>query len=136
MTDDSIRKAAHYNAHPSGVECIDVVRHMTFNAGQVFKYLWRAGLKTTDGRASLDMAIEDHRKAQYYLADEIARLEALRDQAAADAAPLNESRGAVRPEPQPSQGAPILNPHLLAAMAVHGAAGHVDALDWAEVSDP
>ena len=65
----SFRQVRHYNLHPSGVECIDVVRHMPFNTGNVFKYLWRAGLK--DGAPSID----DHRKALYYLQDEIARLE-------------------------------------------------------------
>lgn len=71
---DPITKAAHYNAHPSGVECIEIIEHMTFNTGQIFKYLWRAGLKTTDGRAPETMALEDYQKALYYLDREIARL--------------------------------------------------------------
>lgn len=69
-TDDQVNHPSHYNSHPSGVECIDIVRHMTFNVGNVFKYLWRNGLK--DGEPSL----KDMRKAEFYLRDEIARVEA------------------------------------------------------------
>lgn len=31
----------HYNSHPSGVECIEICEHMTFNLGNAFKYGWR-----------------------------------------------------------------------------------------------
>lgn len=71
MKFDEINKAAHYNRHPSGVECITVVRHMTFNVGNAIKYLWRAGLKET-GVAG---ALKDLKKARYYIDDEIKRLE-------------------------------------------------------------
>jgi hypothetical protein len=57
----------HYNVHPSGVECIEVVRHMTFNLGNVVKYLWRDGIKDTD------VPLQDLNKAAWYLNDEIAR---------------------------------------------------------------
>lgn len=59
----------HYNRHPSGVECIDIVEHMTFNTGNAVKYAWRAGLKPGSD------AITDLRKARWYLDREIARLE-------------------------------------------------------------
>lgn len=39
----------HYNEHPSGIECIDVIEHMTLNIGTAIKYLWRAGLKPGEG---------------------------------------------------------------------------------------
>lgn len=55
----------HYNAHPSGVECIEVVRHMGFNLGNVVKYLWRDGIK----EAEVDL--QDLEKAMWYLQDEI-----------------------------------------------------------------
>lgn len=55
----------HYNAHPSGVECIDIVRHMSFNVGNAMKYLWRADEKGAP--------IEDLEKAAWYIADEIKR---------------------------------------------------------------
>jgi len=59
----------HYNLHPSGVECIEIVRHMNFNLGNAMKYIWRCGLKdnTTD--------IEDLKKARFYIDDELKRLE-------------------------------------------------------------
>lgn len=56
----------HYTAHPSQVECITVTEHMTFNVGNAIKYLWRADHK--------GVALEDLRKAQWYVAREIARL--------------------------------------------------------------
>lgn len=58
----------HYNAHPSGVECLEIVRWMNFNLGCVVKYLWRAGLKDPDKE------LEDLEKAKFYLEDEIARV--------------------------------------------------------------
>lgn len=62
-----VNKPFHYNAHHSGIECIEVVRHMTFNVGNAIKYLWRAGLKGD--------AIEDLKKARWYIEDEIAKCE-------------------------------------------------------------
>lgn len=59
----------HYTSHPSGVECITVTEHMSFNVGNAVKYLWRAGLK--DGAPQLD----DLRKAAWYVQREIERLE-------------------------------------------------------------
>lgn len=66
-TADAVDHPPHYNAHPSGVECIDVVEHMSFNLGNAIKYIWRADEK---GRA-----IEDLRKARWYLDRELARRE-------------------------------------------------------------
>ena len=54
---------AHYNDHPSGIECIDVVEHMGFNVGNAVKYLWRADLKGN--------ALEDLQKARWYVQREI-----------------------------------------------------------------
>lgn len=58
----------HYNQHPSGIECIEIVRHMNFNLGNAIKYLWRAGLK--DSQPS----IQELEKAIWYIKDEIERL--------------------------------------------------------------
>lgn len=58
----------HYNASPSGIECIEVVRHMSFNVGNAMKYLWRADEKGAP--------IEDLKKAAWYIADEIKKREA------------------------------------------------------------
>ncbi len=62
---DEIQKAAHYNVHPSGVECIQVVEHMTFNIGNAMKYLWRCDHK--------DATLKDMQKAIYYIEREIKR---------------------------------------------------------------
>lgn len=67
MTDDPVNHPAHYNSHPAGIECIDVVEHFPFNVGNAIKYAWRAGLKGD--------AIEGLRKAAWYLDREIRRLE-------------------------------------------------------------
>lgn len=58
---------AHYRKHPSGIECIEVTRHMNFNIGNAIKYLWR--------HADKDDPIENLQKAQWYISDEIQRLE-------------------------------------------------------------
>jgi hypothetical protein len=55
----------HYNANPSGVECITVVEHMGFNVGNAMKYLWRADEK--------GQALEDLQKAAWYVQREIDR---------------------------------------------------------------
>lgn len=63
---DMVNHPPHYKNHPSGVECIEVTRHMNFNLGNATKYIWRAGLKGD--------AIQDLEKAAFYIADEIERL--------------------------------------------------------------
>lgn len=45
MFSKTVDHPEHYNAHPSGVECIDVIEHMPFNIGNAVKYLWRLGHK-------------------------------------------------------------------------------------------
>jgi hypothetical protein len=57
----------HYQDHPSGVECIEITEHMNFCLGNAIKYIWRAGLKNN--------AIEDLRKARWYIDREIARID-------------------------------------------------------------
>lgn len=64
-TTDAVNHPQHYNAHPSGIECIDVVEHMGFNLGNAVKYVWRADLKSD--------ALEDLQKARWYIDREIAR---------------------------------------------------------------
>ena len=64
---DSVNHPRHYNSHPSGIECIDVVEHMGFNLGNAIKYIWRAGLKSSD-------PVEDLRKAIWYAEREISRI--------------------------------------------------------------
>lgn len=67
----------HYNRHPSGVECITIIEHMTFNIGNTIKYLWRAGLKVEASDKSAEEAeIRDLEKAAWYLQREIDRRKA------------------------------------------------------------
>lgn len=65
---EAVEHPDHYNNHPSGVECIDIVEHMNFNLGNAIKYIWRAGSKP-----GID-AVEDLKKAQWYVQREIDRL--------------------------------------------------------------
>jgi len=64
---DAVNHPAHYTSHPSGVECIQVTEHMGFNLGNAVKYIWRADLKND--------AIEDLRKAEFYIRREIQKRE-------------------------------------------------------------
>jgi Protein of unknwon function (DUF3310) len=59
----------HYTAHPSGVECITVTRHMNFNLGNAVKYLWRA----SSGLEPTAKVREDLMKATWYINDELSR---------------------------------------------------------------
>lgn len=71
---EAVDHPTHYNSDPSGVECIEIVRHRSFNVGCAMKHLWRAGLKDLAGVGLDKTEIEDLRKARWYLADEIKRL--------------------------------------------------------------
>lgn len=64
---DMVNSPPHYKNHPSGIECIDIVRHMNYNLGNAVKYIWRSPYKGSN--------IEDLRKSIWYLNDEIKRLE-------------------------------------------------------------
>lgn len=66
---DMVNHPKHYTSDPSGVECIQIVRHRNYNIGNAIKYLWRAGLKNEDKH------IEDLKKAIFYINDEIKRIE-------------------------------------------------------------
>jgi hypothetical protein len=65
---DPVDHPKHYTSHPSGIECIQITEHMGFSLGNAVKYIWRADLKAD--------AIEDLRKARWYLDREIDRREA------------------------------------------------------------
>lgn len=71
---DNVNHPPHYNSHPSGIECIEIVRHHNFNIGNAFKYLWRAGLKSEEGVEDADKQVEDLNKAIWYIKDEIKRI--------------------------------------------------------------
>ena len=62
---DPVNHPKHYTEHPSGIECIQITEHMDFNLGNALKYIWRCDLKKD--------AVEDLRKAQWYIGREIAK---------------------------------------------------------------
>jgi len=68
QTESAVDHPSHYNASPSGIECIDVVEHMTFNVGNAVKYLWRHGLKPSAS------SVTDLKKAAWYIQREIERV--------------------------------------------------------------
>jgi len=70
MPNDSVNHPAHYTAHPSGVECVQITEHMNFNIGNAIKYLWRSEHKN---------GIEDLRKSVWYINREIERLERINE---------------------------------------------------------
>jgi len=61
---------SHYRKHPSGIECIEITRHLNFNVGNAIKYIWRYQDKGDP--------VENLKKAQWYLDDEIRRLQGQR----------------------------------------------------------
>lgn len=65
---DLVNHPPHYTSHPSGIECIQVTEHMSFNLGNAIKYLWRADEKGSP--------ITDLEKARWYVEREIARRKA------------------------------------------------------------
>lgn len=70
---DPVNHPSHYTSHPAKcecgrqIECIQITEHMGFNLGNSFKYIWRCDLKND--------AIEDLKKAAWYLDREIAKRE-------------------------------------------------------------
>lgn len=75
ITVDQVNHPPHYTSHPSGIEAIQITRHMNFNLGNAMKYIWRAGIKNEEKH------IEDLKKAIFYINDEIKRLESMTPQA-------------------------------------------------------
>lgn len=55
---DVVNKPKHYNSHPSGLECWEVIEHLPAEVANVIKYLWRSDLKNGQ---------EDIEKAVWYL---------------------------------------------------------------------
>lgn len=59
--DPMVDHPAHYNGHPSGVECIELIRYLNFNLGSAVKYVFRRGEKGS--------VVQDLEKAVWYLRD-------------------------------------------------------------------
>lgn len=71
---ETVNHPEHYSMIPAKcdkcgepIECISIVRHMSFNLGNAIKYIWRSDFK--------DKSVEDLRKAIWYLEDEINKQE-------------------------------------------------------------
>ena len=56
---DLINSPAHYTAHASGIEAIEICQSLDFCLGNAVKYIFRAGLK--------DPVLQDLHKAAWYL---------------------------------------------------------------------
>ena len=67
ITNDNVNHPKHYTSHPSGIETIQITKHMGFCLGNALKYIWRADLKGN--------AIEDLKKAVFYINCEIEKRE-------------------------------------------------------------
>tara|TARA_R110000772_G_scaffold16184_14_gene46281 strand:+ start:598 stop:1053 length:456 start_codon:yes stop_codon:yes gene_type:complete len=67
VKEDVVNNPKHYTSHPSGIECIQITEHMNFNLGNALKYVWRADLK--------GKAVEDLKKAEFYIKRELKRLD-------------------------------------------------------------
>lgn len=66
---EQVNHPKHYNRHPAGIECIDIIRHYTCDIANAIKYLWRAGLKPEMGKEDAEKEIEDLKKALWYIED-------------------------------------------------------------------
>lgn len=79
--DENVSHPSHYTQlkEKSGVEVIDITRHLNFNLGNAIKYILRSGKKPIIDKDLSDnfnkAAIQDLRKAIWYLNDEINRIE-------------------------------------------------------------
>lgn len=61
MENDAVSHPSHYTGHSTEIECIMFTRNMSFDAGNAFKYVWRAGEK--------DDIVQDLQKALWYIDD-------------------------------------------------------------------
>lgn len=65
VTGSAVEHPAHYNLHPSGIEAIQVIEHLTGNLFNTVKYIWRADHK--------GKTVEDIQKALWYIKRELVR---------------------------------------------------------------
>lgn len=71
--EDRVEHPSHYCwlKKLCGIEVIDITRHLDFDLGNAVKYILRAGHKSEEGYSDKDKAIEDLKKAIFYINDEI-----------------------------------------------------------------
>ena len=72
---DNINHPAHYTT--GKIEVIDFIedKELNFNLGNVIKYISRCGKKRSSGKSIKSKALEDLKKARWYLDREIATRE-------------------------------------------------------------
>lgn len=73
---DIVNHPKHYTT--GKIEVIDFIedKELNFNLGNVVKYVARAGRKKSQGKSLENKALEDLRKAQFYIQREIETREA------------------------------------------------------------
>lgn len=67
MKKNNVDHPTHYTSHKSGIECIQIIKHMDFLLGNAMKYIWRAENKNN--------TVEDLQKAIWYIQEKIKMLE-------------------------------------------------------------
>jgi hypothetical protein len=75
-TNDRVNHPSHYTwlKDLCGIEVIDITRHMDFDLGNATKYILRQGHKSEEGMSDKEKAIEDLKKAIWYIKDKIEML--------------------------------------------------------------
>lgn len=78
--DRAVSHPSHYAwlKEKCGIEVIDITRHLDFDTGNAIKYILRAGRKPLKSENKSDFyagAIQDLKKAVWYLNDKIKMLE-------------------------------------------------------------
>jgi hypothetical protein len=68
IVNDNVNKPVHYTGFSNNAEVIDITENLSFNRGNVVKYVARAGKKTSSNE------LEDLLKAAWYLQREIDRV--------------------------------------------------------------
>ena len=74
---DNVNHPSHYTwlKDLCGVEPIDICKHLDFDLGNALKYILRAGHKKDNSMTDVEKAIEDLKKAIFYINDKIEMLE-------------------------------------------------------------
>lgn len=84
LTNEPVTPVTEKVSHPShylwlkekcGIEPVDIVRHLDFDTGNAVKYLLRHGRKSEQGMSGKEKAIEDLKKAVWYIKDRIKMLQ-------------------------------------------------------------
>lgn len=77
VKNDKVNHPSHYTwlKDKCGIEVIDITRHLDFDLGNALKYILRCGHKSEADMTDNEKAIEDLKKAVFYLNDKIMQLE-------------------------------------------------------------